>query len=93
MDYPVPIDIDEFEAASEKELQGRDQSLREAVIEYLAYNPSMAYSRKELQSSLEVDAINLLHQLSALEREGVVRHKGQFWAIAEDYEEDGQSQL
>ena len=84
----MPIDIDEFEAASEADLQGRDTSLREAVIEFLAYNPNMAYSREELQSSLEVDAINLLHQLSVLERDGIVRHKGRYWAIAEDYEHD-----
>ena len=87
----MPIDIDEFEAASEEELQGREASLREAVVEFLAYNPSMAYSREELQSSLEVDAINLLHQLSVLEREGLVRHKGRYWAIAEDYADEADS--
>jgi len=85
----VPIDMEEFEAASEEDLQGNAVPLRDAVIEYLAYNPNMAYSRDELQSSLEVDAINLLHQLSLLEREGIVRHKGRYWAIAEDYEGDG----
>ena len=84
----MPIDIDEFEAASENELREREKPLREAVIEFLAYNPGMAYSREEIQSSLEVDAINLLHQLSSLEREGVVRHKGRFWAIAEDHDQD-----
>jgi len=85
----VPIDIDEFEDAAEADLQDRDSSLHEAVIEFLAYNPNMAYSRREIQSSLEVDAINLLYQLSVLEREGIVRHKGRYWAIAEDYDHDG----
>ena len=84
----MPIDIDEFEAASEEELQERDKPLREAVVEFLAYNPGMAYSREEIQSSLEVDAINLLHQLSLLEREGLVRHKGRYWTIAADYADD-----
>ena len=81
----VPIDIEEFEAADEEDLQSGDPPLREGVVEFLAYNPGMAYSRAELQSALEVDAIHLLHQLSLLEREGVVRHKGRYWAIAEDY--------
>ena len=85
---PVPIDIEEFEAATEEELQGGETLLRDAVVEFLAYNPDMAYSREELQGSLEVDAIHLLHQLTILERDGLVRHKGRYWAIAEGYEDD-----
>ena len=82
----MPIDIEEFEAATEDELRASETLLRDAVVEFLSYNPEMAYSRAELQSSLEVDAIHLLHQLSVLEREGLVRHKGRYWAIAEGYD-------
>ena len=82
----MPIDIEEFEAATAEELQGSATPLRSAVLEFLSYNPEMAYSREELQSSLEVDAIHLLHQLSLLEREGLVRHKGRYWAIDDGYE-------
>ena len=82
----MPIDIEEFEAATEEELRGGEALLKDAVVEFLAFNPGMAYSREELQSSLEVDAIHLLHELSILERDGVVRHKGRYWAIAEGYE-------
>ena len=84
----MPIDIEEFESASEEELQGSPAPLRSAVLEFLSYNPGMAYSREELQSSLEVDAIHLLHQLSILEREGLVRHKGRYWAIGSDYDDE-----
>ena len=84
----MPIDIEEFEAATEDELRGGEELLRDAVVEFLAYNPGMAYSREELQGALEVDAIHLLHQLTILERDGFVRHKGRYWAIAEGYEED-----
>lgn len=86
----MPIDIEEFESATEEELRGGEDLLRDAVVEFLAYNPGMAYSREEIQSSLEVDAIHLLHQLSVLEREGLVRHKGRYWAIASDYDDDGE---
>ena len=84
----MPIDIEEFEAAADEDLQEGAPPLRQAVLDFLAYNPEMAYTRAELQSSLEVDAIHLLHQLSRLEREGLVRHKGRYWAIADGYDPD-----
>lgn len=84
----MPIDIDEFEAATPEELRGDDRPVRDGVLEFLAYDPGMAYSREEIQSSLQIDAIHLLHELTQLEREGLVRHKGHYWAIADGYEGD-----
>ena len=81
----MPIDIEEFEAASPADLQDVEGTLRQRVVEYLAYNPGSAYSREEIQGALDVDAIHLLHELTTLEREGVVRHKGRYWAIDEDH--------
>jgi len=82
----VPIDIDEFQTASEEELREDGSPIQEAVIEYLSYNPDLAYSRAELQSALDTEAIHLLHALSALERKGIVRQKGGYWAINEGHE-------
>lgn len=84
----MPIDIEEFESATPEELQEIDRPVRDGVVEFLAYNPGMAYSRDEIQSSLEVDAIHLLHVLTQLERDGLIRHKGRYWAIADGYEGD-----
>lgn len=77
----VPIDIDEFEAADAADLRDGAVPLREDVVEYLSFHPDLAYSRAELQTALDVDAIHLLHVLTLLEQEGVVRHKGGYWAI------------
>lgn len=77
----MPIDIEEFESADPGELRGEEDTLRQQVLEYLAYNPESAYSREELQGALDVDAIQILHALTTLEREGLVRHKGRYWAI------------
>ena len=86
----VPIDIDEFESSSSEELQDDGQPVREAVLEFLGYNPDQAYSRDEIQTAVNVDGIALLHALSSLEREGLVRHKGRYWAIADGRGEAGE---
>lgn len=81
----VPIDIDEFESASEDELVGDGSSITDAIVDFLSYNPEQAYSRQEIQSAIDVDAIALVHELTMLEQEGIVRHKGRYWAIDEEH--------
>ena len=82
----MPIPIEEFEAATPEQLQADARPLPREVLEFLSYNPDMAYSRDEIQSAIEVDAIHLLHELTTLERQGKVRHKGRYWAIAPGYD-------
>lgn len=79
----MPIDIDEFESAAPDELEEGGRPVRVAVLEFLGYNPDQAYSREEIQTAVNVDGIALLHALSTLEREGLVRQKGRYWAIAD----------
>lgn len=83
----MPIDIDEFEDAHPEDLhetpakQDEDQ-----VFEYLAFNPRKAYSRNDIQSATGIRTIDLVGILSRLEREGLIRHKGTYWAVDPDFE-------
>lgn len=82
----MPIDIEEFEAAEDDFFRGGSELQLESVLKFLAYNPNKAYARQEIQSSLDMSWIELVASLSRLEKRGLVRHKGQYWTIADDYE-------
>lgn len=85
----MPIEIDEFDAAPPGQLQDEARPVREKVLGFLAENPEQAYSRTELQATLNLDTITLLHELSLLEGEGLLRHKAHYWAIEEGVDPDG----
>ena len=66
--------------------RGGSQVQVDEVLEFLAYNPDQAYSRREIQSALDMNIMETLATLSRLEQEGLVRHKGQYWTVAESPE-------
>ena len=82
----MPIDIEEFEDADDDFFRGSSELQFESVLNFLAYNPGKAYSRQEIQSSLGLTWIELVATLSRLEQRGLVRHKGQYWTVAEGYD-------
>jgi predicted Rossmann fold nucleotide-binding protein DprA/Smf involved in DNA uptake len=82
----MPIDIDEFERAEDDFFRGGSELQLESVLKFLAYNPHKAYSRQEIQSSLGLSWVELMASLSRLEKQGRVRHKGQFWTVSEDFD-------
>lgn len=85
----MPIDINKFEAASDEDLRSDSgQSKYDQILEYLAFNPNKAYSREEIQSATGITGLDLISVLSRLEREGRVRHKGSYWAIAPEFERE-----
>lgn len=88
----MPIDIEEFEEADEDFFRGSSELQLESVLNFLAYNPEKAYSRQEIQSSLGLSWIELVASLSRLETQGLVRHKGQYWTVAEDYDPEEESE-
>ena len=86
----MPIDIDEFETASEEALRGGGtETERESVLYFLARNPSRAYAREEIRSATGVSTISLVHELFQLESEGLVRRRGRYWAVDPEAEVPG----
>ena len=79
----MPIDMEEFETADDDFFRGGSEVEVNKVLEFLAFNPQKAYSRQEIQNALGMRTIELIFTLSRLEKEGLVRHKGEYWTVAE----------
>jgi DNA-binding IclR family transcriptional regulator len=78
----MPIDIDRFETAPEGELTASDGLTNaERVLSFLAANEERAYSPTEIREATGVARGSIGVVLSRLEERGLVRHRGEYWAI------------
>ena len=55
-----------------------------AILSFLAENPGLGFTPKEIHEATEIPRGSAGSTLSRLETHGLVRHKGIYWAIAED---------
>lgn len=81
----MPIDIDRFETAPEGELAARSDgpTNAEKVLSFLAANPDKAFTPKEIREATDVPRGSIGVVLSRLEERGLVRHRGEYWAIGD----------
>lgn len=80
----MSIDIDEFEAKSEEELEGSTNP--ERVLRFLAENDDRAFEPSTIAREADVDPNSIGAVLKRLEDRGLVRHKASYWAITDDRE-------
>jgi len=80
----MPIDIERFETDPEEELNARGRTNAAAVLSFLASSPSRAYTPKEIHGATGLPRGSVGVVLSRLEDRGLVRHRGEYWAIAAD---------
>lgn len=81
----MPIKLDEFEETPEDALRIRKGTNAEKVLNFLSENPDKAFTRKEIAGAAEIKDGSIGVTLSRLEKKGLVRHKGNYWALAEDH--------
>lgn len=55
-----------------------------AILTFLAENPELGFSPKEIHEHTGIPRGSVGTTLSRLEEHGLVRHKGEYWAVAED---------
>ena len=80
----MAIGIDEFESQPE-ELLGLDKGTQSyRILEFLVKNREKAYTPKEIHQETGVKKGSVGAVLSRLEEQGLVRHKGRYWAAPED---------
>jgi len=79
----MPIDIERFEDGPEEELRAGGRTNGEEILSFLAANPDRAYTPKEIHDSTSVARGSVGVVLSRLEERGLVRHRGEYWAIAD----------
>ncbi len=78
----MPISIDQF---TEGEVSD-DPSVPERVVAFLATNDQRAFTRSEIAERIDTDPNTVGTALSRLKNRGLVRHRGNYWAITEDRE-------
>ncbi|WP_114576021.1 helix-turn-helix domain-containing protein [Saliphagus sp. LR7] len=82
----MPIDIETFESSPENRLRNGGETNAERVMEFLAANPDRAFTQSEIRDATGVKAGSISVVLSRLEERGLVRHRGNYWALGEDEE-------
>lgn len=79
----MPIDITHFEKQTEDDLRASGRTNAERVLSFLAANPNQAYTPKEIHEASEVVRGSVGVVLSRLEDRGLVRHRGEYWAVGD----------
>lgn len=82
----MPIDIERFERGTENELRAGGRTNAEAILSFLASHADQAYTPKEIRDATNVARGSVGVVLTRLEDRGLVRHRGEYWAIAENEE-------
>ncbi|SIR96249.1 MarR family protein [Haladaptatus litoreus] len=73
----MPVD---FESYHPTELPNENTNGR-YILEFLADDPELGYRAGELAKELDIPRGSVGTTLSRLETRGLVRHKGEYWAI------------
>ena len=79
----MPIDIETFESAPEDHLRKSGETNADRVMRFLAGHPDQAFTQREIRDATDVKAGSISVVLSRLEDRGLVRHKGNYWAVGE----------
>jgi len=82
----MPIDIESFEDGAEETVRAGGRTNAEAILSFLAASPDQAYTPGELHEATSVARGSVGVVLSRLEDRGLVRHRGEYWAV-EDAED------
>jgi len=88
--FTMPVD---FESYRPSDLPDEDTNGRR-ILEFLARNPELGFRPSELAEELDIPRGSVGTTLRRLEQRGLVRHKGEYWAInAEAYDAHTAAQI
>lgn len=80
----MPIDIERFEDRPEEALRAGGMTNAESLLAFLAEHADQAFTPKEIHEATDVPRGSVGVVLSRLEDRGLVRHRGEYWAVARD---------
>jgi len=80
----MPINIDRFEDGPGELLGLSEGTQPHTVLTFLAANDEQAFTQTEIHETTGIPRGSVGVVLSRLEDRGLVRHRGRYWAIAED---------
>lgn len=84
----MPIDIEQFEEGSDTELHAGGETNAEIILSFLARHSKQAFTPKEIHTATDVARGSVGVVLSRLEDRGLVRHRGDYWAINDEGDPD-----
>jgi DNA-binding MarR family transcriptional regulator len=84
----MPIDIEQFDENPEDTLRARGPTNAENILAFLASHPDQAFTPKEIHQQTRIPRGSVGVVLSRLRERDLLRHRGEYWAIAEDAETD-----
>lgn len=79
----MAVPFDSYDPSSGR-LDLSDGTNAHAILSFLAENPDIGFTPKEIHEQTGVARGSVGTTLSRLEEHGLVRHKGEYWAAAED---------
>ncbi|MEF8802487.1 MAG: helix-turn-helix domain-containing protein [Haloarculaceae archaeon] len=80
----MPISIDRFEEEPIDALDLQEGTQPYRILQFLAEHSEQAFTQTEINEATEIKRGSVGAVLSRLEDRGLVRHRGRYWAIAED---------
>lgn len=80
----MPISIDRFDDEPADVLNLQEGTHPYRLLQFLADHSDQAFTQTELHESTGIKRGSIGAALSRLEDRGLVRHRGRYWAIAED---------
>lgn len=80
----MPISIDRFDEDPADALDLEEGTQPYRVLQFLAENSDQAFTQTEIHESTEIKRGSVGAVLSRLKDRSLVRHRGRYWAIAED---------
>jgi len=80
----MPINIDRFEDGPEDTLEIAPRTQPHTILTFLADHDDQAFTQTEIHEATEIPRGSVGVVLSRLEDRGLVRHRGRYWAIADD---------
>lgn len=80
----MPISIDSFEDVPGDALDIQEGTQPYRVLHFLAEHDDQAFTQTEIHEATGIKRGSVGAVLSRLEDRGLVRHRGRYWAIAED---------
>jgi DNA-binding IclR family transcriptional regulator len=80
----MPISIDQFDEGPEDALDLEEGTQPYRTLRFLAEHDKQAFTQTEIHEATDIPRGSVGAVLSRLEDRGLVRHRGRYWAIAED---------
>ncbi|MFC7082493.1 helix-turn-helix transcriptional regulator [Halorussus caseinilyticus] len=80
----MPISIDQFDEDPTPILDLQEGTNPYRILQFLAENDTQAFTQTEIHEATGIKRGSVGATLSRLEDRNLVRHRGRYWAIAED---------